>query len=164
VIQVIVDDLALTRADAVVRPADETLGPVTPAISRLDEQAGPRFAEQRRLSSPLKAGAAVVTGSGDLTAPFVLHVIIQDSDSGVGREVVRRALVSAWQRATDWELGIIAAPLVGAGAGQLSLEEAATLLAETFPPGPGGCPSELHIVVDRDAEKELVEAIVRRRA
>jgi O-acetyl-ADP-ribose deacetylase (regulator of RNase III) len=164
VIQVIVDDLALTHADAVVRPADETLGPVTPAISRLDEQAGPRFAEQRRLSFPLKAGAAVVTGSGDLTAPFVLHVVIQDSDSGVGREVVRRALVSAWQRATDWELGTIATPLVGAGVGQLSLEEAATLLAETFPPGPGGCPSELHIVVDRDADKELVEAIVRRRA
>ena len=163
-IQVIVDDLAITRADAVVRPADETLGPVTPAMSRLDEQAGPRFAEQRRLSSPLKAGAAVVTGSGDLTAPFVLHVVIQDSDSGVGREVVRRALVSAWQRATDWELGTIATPLVGAGAGQLSVEEAATLLAETFPPGPGGCPSELHIVVDRDADKELVEAIVRRRA
>jgi O-acetyl-ADP-ribose deacetylase len=164
VIQVIVDDLALIHADAVVRPADETLGPVTPAISRLDEQAGPRFAEQRRLSSPLKAGAAVVTGSGDLTAPFVLHVVIQDSDSGVGREVVRRALVSAWQRATDWELVTIASPLVGAGAGQLSIEEAATLLAETFPPGPGGCPSELHIVVDRDTDKELVEAIVRRRA
>jgi O-acetyl-ADP-ribose deacetylase (regulator of RNase III) len=162
VIQVIVDDLALAQADAVVRPADESLGPVTPAISRLDEQAGPRFAEQRRLSSPLKAGAAVVTGSGDLTAPFVLHVVIQDADSGVGRDVVRRALVSAWQRATDWELGTIAAPLVGAGAGQLSLEEAATLLAETFPPGPGGCPSELHIVVERDADRELVEAIVRR--
>jgi O-acetyl-ADP-ribose deacetylase (regulator of RNase III) len=164
VIQVIVDDLALTQADAVVRPADETLGPVNPDISRLDEQAGPRFAEQRRLTSPLKAGAAVVTGSGDLTAPFVLHVVIRDSDSGVGREVVRRALVSAWQRATDWELVTIATPLVGAGAGQLSIEEAATLLAETFPPGPGGCPSELHIVVDRDADKELVEAIVRRRA
>lgn len=163
-IQVIVDDLALTQADAVVRPADETLGPVTPAISRLDEQAGPRFAEQRRLNFPLKAGAAVVTGSGDLTAPFVLHVVIRDSDSGVGREVVRRALVSAWQRATDWELGTIATPLVGAGVGQLTLEEAATLLAETFPPGPGGCPSELHIVVDGDADKELVEAIVRRRA
>jgi O-acetyl-ADP-ribose deacetylase (regulator of RNase III) len=94
----------------------------------------------------------------------VLHVVIQDSDSGVGRDIVRRALVSAWQRATDWELGIIATPLVGAGAGQLSVEESATLLAETFPPGPGGCPSELHIVVDRDADKELVEAIVRRRA
>jgi O-acetyl-ADP-ribose deacetylase (regulator of RNase III) len=164
VIQVIVDDLALTKADAVLRPADETLGPVTELISRLDQQAGPRFAEQRRLSSPLKAGAAVVTGSGDLPAPFVLHVVIRDPDSGVGREVVRRALQSAWQRATDWELGIIATPLVGAGAGQLSLEEAATLLVETFPPGTSGCPFELHIVVERDADRELVEAIVRRTA
>jgi O-acetyl-ADP-ribose deacetylase (regulator of RNase III) len=162
VIHVIVDDLALTQADAVVRPADESLGPLTPAVSRLDEQAGPRFAEQRRLSTPLKAGAAVVTGSGDLTAPFVLHVVIRDPDSGVGRDVVRRALVSAWQRATDWELGTIAAPLVGAGAGQLSLEEAATLLAETFPAAAVGCPSELHIIVERDADRELVEAIVRR--
>ena len=163
-IQVIVDDLALAQADAVVRPADESLGPVTPAISRLDEQAGPRFAEQRRLSSPLKAGAAVVTGSGDLPAPFVLHVVIRDPDSGVGREVVRRGLQSAWQRAADWELGVIAAPLVGAGAGQLSVEEAATLLVETFPPGTTGCPFELRIVVERDADRELVEAIVRRTA
>jgi O-acetyl-ADP-ribose deacetylase (regulator of RNase III) len=164
VIQVSVEDLALTRADAVLRPADESLGPLTDLISRLDLQAGPRFAEQRRLSSPLKAGAAVVTGSGDLPAPFVLHVVIRDPDSGVGREVVRRGLQSAWQRAADWELGVIAAPLVGAGAGQLSVEEAATLLVETFPPGTTGCPFELRIVVERDADRELVEAIVRRTA
>lgn len=161
-IHVIVDDLALTRADAVLRPADESLRPITPAMSRLDEQAGPRFAEQRRLTTPLKAGAAVVTGGGDLAAPFVLHVIIRDPDSRIGREVVRRALVSAWQRATDWELGTIATPLVGAGSGELSLEDAATLLAETFPSGSEGCPAELRIVVERDADRALVEAIVRR--
>jgi O-acetyl-ADP-ribose deacetylase (regulator of RNase III) len=164
VIQVSVEDLALTQADAVLRPTDESLGALTEVISRLDQQAGPRFAEQRRLSSPLKAGAAVVTGSGDLPAPFVLHVVIRDADSGVAREVVRRGLQSAWQRAADWELGVIAAPLVGAGAGQLSLEEAATLLIETFPPGATGCPFELRIVVERDADRELVEAIVRRTA
>jgi O-acetyl-ADP-ribose deacetylase (regulator of RNase III) len=160
-ILVIVDDLAMTQADAILRPADESLGPVTPAMFRLDEHAGPRFAEQRRLTTPLKAGAAVVTGGGNLTAPFVLHVVIQDPDSVVGREVVRRALISAWQRATDWDLGTIAAPLVGAGAGQLSMEEAATLLVETFP-AESACPSELRIVVERDADRRLVEAIVRR--
>ena len=160
-ILVIVDDLAMTQADAILRPADESLGPVTPAMFRLDERAGPRFAEQRRLTTPLKAGAAVVTGGGNLTAPFVLHVVIQDPDSVVGREVVRRALISAWQRATDWDLGTIAAPLVGAGAGQLTMEEAATLLVETFP-AESACPSELRIVVERDADRRLVEAIVRR--
>jgi O-acetyl-ADP-ribose deacetylase (regulator of RNase III) len=162
VIQVIVDDLATVTADAVLRPADESLGPLTPAMGRLDEHAGPRFAEQRRLTTPLKAGAAVVTGGGDLRAPYVLHVVIRDPDSRVGREVVRRALVSAWQRATDWDLSTIAAPLVGAGAGQLSVEEAATLLAETFPTEQTGCPTELHIVVEREADREQVEAIIRR--
>lgn len=161
-IRVSVEDLARIEADAVLRPTDETLAALTDTISRLDEQAGPRFAEQRRLSSPLKAGAAVVTGSGDLPVPFVLHVVIRDPDFGVGREVVRRGLQSAWQRAADWQLGVIAAPLVGAGAGQLSVEEAATLLVETFPPGTQGCPFELHIVLERDADRELVEAIVRR--
>jgi O-acetyl-ADP-ribose deacetylase (regulator of RNase III) len=162
VIQVIVDDLAQIQADAVLRPADETLSPLGETISRLDEQAGARFAEQRRLSAPLKAGAAVVTGSGDLPAPFVLHAIIRDPDVRVTREVVRRALLSAWERAADWELGVIASPLVGVGLDQLTSEEAATLLAETFPDGAGGCPFELRIVVERDADRDLVEAIVRR--
>lgn len=161
-IQVIVNDLALAVADAVVRPATESLGPTSPAMERLDERAGPRFADQRKVSSSLKAGSAVVTGSGDLAAPFVLHVVIRDPEIKTGRDVVRRALVSAWQRATDWELGTIAAPLVGADSGELSLEEAATLLVETFPAEPQGYPTELHIVVDRDADRALVEAIVRR--
>jgi O-acetyl-ADP-ribose deacetylase (regulator of RNase III) len=162
VISVIVEDLALTPADAIVRPADESLGPISPAMARLDERAGPRFAEQRRVSGSLRAGSAVVTGSGDLAAPFVLHVIIQDQEIPTGREVVRRALVSAWQRATDWELGIIATPLIGADAGPLSVEEAAILLAETFPTVSVGCPKELRIVVDGDADRALVEATVRR--
>jgi O-acetyl-ADP-ribose deacetylase (regulator of RNase III) len=164
VIQVVVDDLALMQADAVLRPADENLAPLTEVISRLDQRAGARFAEQRRLSTPLTAGAAVVTGSGDLTAPFVLHAVIRDPDARVSREVVRRALVSAWERATEWELGIIATPLVGAGADQLSTEEAATLLAETFPDDASGCPFELRIVVEQETDRDLVEAIVRRTA
>ena len=152
-ISVSVDELALVKADAIVRPADESLGPTSAAIASLDERAGPRFADQRRVISPLKAGAAVVTGSGDLAAPFVLHVVVQDQESKTGREVVRRALVSAWQRATDWELGIIATPLVGVETGQLTVEEAATLLAETFPTGSKGCPTTLQIVVDRDTDR-----------
>jgi O-acetyl-ADP-ribose deacetylase (regulator of RNase III) len=161
VIHVLVDDLALIKADAIIRPADETLSPTTPATIRLDERAGPRFADQRRVSTALKAGAAVVTGSGDLAAPFVLHVVIRDPEIPTGRDVVRRALVSAWQRATDWELGTIATPLVGADSG-LNVEEAASLLRETFPSADQGFPAELTIVVDQDAERVLVEAILRR--
>jgi O-acetyl-ADP-ribose deacetylase (regulator of RNase III) len=162
VILVRVDDLASVKADAILRPTDETLAPLTPAISALDQNAGPRFAEQRRLTTPLKAGAAVVTGSGDLTAPYVLHVVLRDGDVAVSKDVVRRALISAWQRATDWELSTIATPLVGAGPGQLSIDEAATLLAETFPSEGDKCPAALHIVLEHEADRERVESIIRR--
>lgn len=161
-IAVIVDDLAFVRADAVLRPADERLDPVTPAVAALDRHAGERFATLRRVSSPLSAGAAVVTGSGDLAAPLVLHVVIRDQTAATGRDVVRRALVSAWQRAADWGLGSLATPLVGVGAGQLTPEEAAELLVETFPPA-GSTPERLSIVVEREDERALVAAVVERR-
>jgi O-acetyl-ADP-ribose deacetylase (regulator of RNase III) len=164
VIRVVVDDLAFIEADAVIRPADATLAPVTPTGSRMDRLAGERFAAQRRVTTALEAGAAVVTGGGDLAAPFVLHVVIRDERTEAGPEVIRRALHSAWQRARDWGLRVVATPLVGAGAGQLSVEESAALLAETFPRADGEAPAELRIVVERDDERETVEAIVRRLA
>ncbi len=160
-IQVVVDDLAFVTADAVVRPADEVLNPVSPETSRLDRQAGERFAALRRVTTPLDAGAAVVTGGGDLAAPFVLHLVIRDSSHRTDRDIVRRALISAWQRAADWGLGSIAAPLVGAGAGQLSLEDAARLMVETFEAHRGA--AELRIVLEREDDRALVEAIVQRR-
>jgi O-acetyl-ADP-ribose deacetylase len=162
VIEVVVDDLAFIRADAVVRAADELLEPVTPAMAELDRHAGERFAALRQVSAPLAAGAAVVTGGGDLASPLVLHVIIRDRAEATDREVVRRALVSAWQRAADWGLATVAAPLVGAGAGQLAAEEAAELLADTFPPA-GSAPGRLSIVVDREDERALVAAVLERR-
>jgi O-acetyl-ADP-ribose deacetylase (regulator of RNase III) len=162
---VVVDDLRSLKVDAVLRPAGESLEPLAPATSLLDQSAGPRFAEEHRVSAPLEAGAAVVTGGGDLVAPFVIHVVIRDSASPVTRITVRRALVSAWQRAGAWGLARIGAPLVGADGGPLSPEEAATLLVETFPrPGAADCPAELCIVVERQEQRDVVEAIVRRTA
>jgi O-acetyl-ADP-ribose deacetylase (regulator of RNase III) len=161
VIDVVVDDLAFVEADAVLRPADDGLAPVTPATVRLDLQAGPRFAAVCRVSAPLDAGAAVVTGSGDLPAPLVIHCVLQDAERAGGREVVRRALLSAWQRAADWQLERLAAPPLGMGPGRLSLEESAALIAETFPRA-GAAPRSLSIVVEREDDRETVAAVIRR--
>jgi len=161
-IRAVVDDLAFIEADAVLRPADASLEPVTAGAVRLDRQAGPRFIEQRRLSVPLEAGAAVITGAGDLTAPFVVHVVIQDPNTVTTRETVKRALIAAWQRAGEWGLARLAAAPVGAGAGLLDFDDAAQLMAETFPTDQA-CPSELTLVVERDGDLAVVEAAIRRR-
>jgi O-acetyl-ADP-ribose deacetylase (regulator of RNase III) len=165
VITVAVDDLAALAVDAVVRPAGETLEPAAGVATRLDHVAGPRFAEQRRVSSPLEAGAAVVTAGGNLVAPFVIHAIIRDSGAPVARAKIRRALVSAWQQAGAWGLARVAAPPVGVDGGGLSLEDAVGLLVETFPKGEAGeAPAQLCIVVEREEERVAVEAILRRSA
>lgn len=161
-IRVVVDDLAFVEADAILRPADAALAPVTAAAARLDRQAGPRFESARRTTTPLSAGAAVVTAGGDLAAQFVLHVVLQDREAPASRDTVRRGLLSAWQRSAEWGLAVLAAPPIGAGAGLLDLEEAARLLVSTFPEG-AAAPRELTIVVDRDADRETVEAALRSR-
>jgi hypothetical protein len=85
---------------------------------------------------------------------------VSDERGPAGREQIRRALVSAWQRAGDWGLSRIATPLVGVQDGPLTLAEAAGLLAETFPDD-GEAGRELVIVVEA-TERDAVEAIVRR--
>jgi O-acetyl-ADP-ribose deacetylase (regulator of RNase III) len=164
VIRVLVDDLAFLPVDAVVRPANDTLDPVTPLGTRLDQRAGPWFLQQRTVRSPLDVGAAVVTGAGALEAQFVLHVVIQSAEVSVGPDTVRRALVSAWHRATEWDLATVATPLIGTGAGGLTVEEAATVLAETYrrSAAEGGRPADLSIVVEREGDRALVQAIVAR--
>ena len=164
-ITVVADDLAALRVDAVVRPAGESLEPAAPSAARLDEAAGSGFADLRRVASPLEAGAAVVTGGGNLVAPFVIHAVIRDSAGPAARARIRRALVSAWHQAGAWGLARIAAPPVGVDGGGLSLEDAVGLLVETFPRAAAGeSPAELCIVVERQEEREAVEAILRRSA
>jgi O-acetyl-ADP-ribose deacetylase (regulator of RNase III) len=160
VIRVVVGELAREPADAVVRPADAGLAPIGPAAARLDEIGGERFAAQRRTATPLEAGAAVVTGGGDLPAGFALHVVIADERGPAGADRIRRALVSAWQRASDWQLRRLATPLVGAHGGPLASVEAATLLVETFQDQADNR-LELVIVVD-PSDRQAVEAIVGR--
>ena len=162
-ILVVTGDLARQAVDAVVRPADATLAAVGDAAARLDDLGGDRFAAQRRTATPLEAGAAVVTGGGDLPAGFVLHVVVADERGPAGRDRIRRALVSAWQRAGDWGLRRVAAPLVGVATGQLTVEESAGLLVETWPRPATDAP-ELTIVVDAAAQLAAVEALVRRTA
>jgi O-acetyl-ADP-ribose deacetylase (regulator of RNase III) len=163
-IEVLLDDLAFMAVDAVLRPASDTLDPVASVSSRLDQLAGERFAQDRRVQSPMEVGSAVVTGAGDLAAQFVIHAVIRGEAANATRDSVRRALTSAWQRAAGWGLVRVAGPPVGAGAGQLSLADAAELMAQTFAEhcASGRPPTHLQIVVDREDERGMVEAAIRR--
>jgi O-acetyl-ADP-ribose deacetylase (regulator of RNase III) len=102
----------------------------------------------------------VVTGAGELAAELVIHAVIRSATEPVSRDSVRRALTAALQRAADWQLAHVALPPLGTGAGNLSLEDAAAVMAGPLAavPGPEGFPRDVTIVVETDDERRVFEA------
>ncbi|HSM16382.1 MAG TPA: macro domain-containing protein [Gemmatimonadales bacterium] len=161
-IEVVVGDLAQIRVDAVLRLSTDGLAPVGPVTNRLDAAAGPDFAKHRTTREPLDIGAAIVTGAGDLAAQFVIHAVVHTDLHPTSRATIERALVSAWQRATDWGLCTLAAAPPGVGAG-LDPADASTLLIESFTARTTALsdPPTLTIVVEDEAERARIEAGLR---
>jgi O-acetyl-ADP-ribose deacetylase (regulator of RNase III) len=160
VIRVVVDDLAAVAADAVVRPTNGNLEPVTPALRRLELAAGPRFRDLCRVQRELAVGAAVVTAGGDLPAELVVHAVIMARGEGVTGDGVRRAVAAVLRQAQQWQIGTLAFPPVGTGAGQLSPEEAAEALFDALLEHQQGAehPANVLIVVATEVEREIFEA------
>jgi O-acetyl-ADP-ribose deacetylase (regulator of RNase III) len=132
VIAVRVDDLAFFRGEAIVRPANEDLGATTSLLRRLEIAAGPRLVEQLRIQEPLPIGAAVVTAAGDLPVELLVHGVVMSRTERVTRDGVRRAFTSAMQRALDWQMKDIAVAPFGLGAGNLDIEESATVMSDVL--------------------------------
>jgi O-acetyl-ADP-ribose deacetylase (regulator of RNase III) len=164
VIRVVVDDLAFVSADAIVRPANTLLEPTTAALRRLEQIGGAAFWAQLRPERELAVGSAVVTAAGDLGVELVVHAIIRSATEPVSRDTVRRALTAALQRAADWQLAHLATPVLGTGAGNLSLEDAADVMGAVLAalPGPEGFPSDVTIVVETEEERVVVESNLRK--
>ncbi len=165
-IRVVVDDLAFVEADALVRPATAKLEPVSSALRRIEQLAGPSFHKQlAQVDIQLAVGAAVVTSAGELGAEFVIHAVIMTDIDPVTPAGIRRTITSVVQRAADWQLARVATPTLGAGPGQLTPDDAMRILVDTFATEMENAtyPTELCIVVESEEERELVEAFIRGR-
>jgi O-acetyl-ADP-ribose deacetylase (regulator of RNase III) len=159
VIRVVVDDLASVTADAVVRPTNGNLEPITPALRRLELAAGPRFRDLCHVQRELGVGAAVVTPGGDLRAELVVHAVIQTSFEPVSKAGVRRTVAAALRQSAQWHIGTLALPPLGTGAGQLSMEDAAEALLPALEEHLRNAehPANVFIVVETDLEREIFE-------
>ncbi len=158
----VVDDLASIEADAVVRPATDTLDPTSAALRQLERIGGSRFQQQLQTQAPLVVGAATVTGAGDLPAEFVIHAIIRSESEPVSRSGVQRALVNVLQQAVAWQFQALALPPVGIGPGNLPLEDAAEILCDVLHSHlrTQAFPSEVTIVVETDEDKAVFEHLL----
>lgn len=163
-IRVVVDDIAFVPTDAVLRPTTAALEPTVSSLKHLDEVAGAYFKQQISIHTELAVGSAVVTDAGELAADMVIHAVVRSSDEPVTETGVRQALVSALQRAGDWQIARVSTPPIGTGAGNLSLEEAARIMVEVLSQAMATAtyPKEVSIVVNGDEEKTLFDTYLRR--
>lgn len=163
-IRVVVDDIAFVQADAVIRPATATLEPTSSALRHLEQVGGPSLQRQSQVQQALAVGAAVVTGGGELPTEFVIHAVVRSVQEPVTREGVRRALISALQRAVDWHFARVTLPLLGTGAGNLSVEDAAQVMVEVLGrhTATAPYPTDITIVVDTEQDKQVFDALLRR--
>ncbi len=156
-IEVRVEDLAFYEGNAIIRPSTATLGATTPLLRRLELAGGASLLTQLRVSEPLPVGAAVVTGAGDLPVELFVHAVVMSQTERVTRDGVRRAFRSALERVREWELAHVAVPPLGLGAGNLSLEDSAALMAdELMRHRDAEFPRQLTVVAETEDEAEML--------
>jgi O-acetyl-ADP-ribose deacetylase (regulator of RNase III) len=165
VIRVVVDDLGFLPADAIVRPATTRLDPTTAALRRLETMGGTEFHDRLRVTRELAVGAAVVTAAGgDLPAEFVIHAVIRSEREPVTKSSVAQAWLSTLHQAQQWQFGHLSVPPIGTGAGNLTIEDAAEIMATVLHThlGSAAFPADVSFVVESPEDREVFEAALRR--
>ena len=131
-IDVRVDDLAFYEGEAIARPVNALLGATTPVMRKLEAAAGSSLADTVRVAEPMEVGSAVVTRAGDLRVELLIHGVVSSDDEPATRGTVRRALLSALQRAAAFQIRELAMAPFGLGAGNLDIEDSAEIMREVI--------------------------------
>ena len=150
-----VDDLAFYEGEAIARPVTADLGPTTALLRRFEQAAGEPLLRQLRVQEPLPVGSAIVTGAGALGVELLIHAVVMSDSERVTTSSVKRAVQSALQRASDWQIARVAFPPFGLGAGNLDIEDSAQIMIETMRrhEAVSSHPTEITVVVENDEER-----------
>ena len=155
VLSLVVGDITEFSGDAVVNPANRYLimgGGVAGAIKR---KGGVEIENEARRCAPIEIGQAVVTSAGKLKCKAVIHAPTVEAPGGSSSfNYVYKATLAALKVAKERNLKSVAFPLMGAGVGGLTPEEAIEAMAKAFEEAGQGL--EIHVYV---LQKEVLNTI-----
>jgi O-acetyl-ADP-ribose deacetylase (regulator of RNase III) len=127
-IQVQFTKLRDVETECLLRSVSSELDPITAVSKDLESGAGSDVSDRLEAMGKMPVGAAVITPGGDLRALFLIHVVLQSSEETILQDGVRMALQNGLRRAQEWGVDTMAMPVLGIGAGNLSVEESAEVM------------------------------------
>ena len=159
-IDVRLDDLAFYEGEAIARPVNAFLGATTPIMRKLEVAAGSAFTDTVRVAEPMDVGSAVVTMAGDLRVELLIHGVVSSDDEPATRGTVRRALLSALQRAAAFQIRELAMAPFGLGAGNLDIEDSAEIMREVIADHMkrSAFPARVIVIAETELEEQVLRA------
>lgn len=159
-----VGSLHQAEVEAILRPVSSSFAAVTGAGRDVEARVGEEVLERLRRLGELPVGGAVITPGGELTVPFLIHVVVQSAEEPVSADGIRRALLNGLRRASEWEMERVGMPPLGTGAGNLAPEASARI---TLPVlwkhmEEHAHPVEVQIVVPNAYEEEVFRSALDR--
>jgi O-acetyl-ADP-ribose deacetylase (regulator of RNase III) len=165
VIRIVQMGLDNLKVDAILRSVSAEMDADTPFSRDVERRAGSEVSDRLLAMGDLPVGAAVITPSGGLTSPFLIHVVLQSQDEPVTLDGVRTALLNGLRRAGEWGLGTIAVPPLGTGAGNIDAQDSAGVMIPVMLDHCSASenPKEILIVTATPYEKEVFTKAVEAR-
>jgi O-acetyl-ADP-ribose deacetylase (regulator of RNase III) len=159
-IDIRLDDLAFYEGEAIARPVNALLGATTPVMRKLEIAAGSAFAETVKVAEPMQVGSAVVTAAGDLRVELLIHGVVSSDDEPATRATVRRALLSALQRAAAFQIRELAMAPFGLGAGNLDIEDSAEIIRDVIAEHRqrSAYPTRVIVIAENALEEQVLRA------
>ncbi|HLF07256.1 MAG TPA: macro domain-containing protein [Thermoplasmata archaeon] len=131
-IEVVMGDITDLKVEAIVNAANNHLKMVSGVSGAIKARGGQIIEEEAVKQGPIHAGEAIVTTPGALKARHVIHAATIGQDQTSSPDKVRRATMSSFKRADEKRVKSIAFPALGAGVGEVSLQEAARVMVDAM--------------------------------
>jgi len=112
-----------------------------------------------RAKAPLQLGDLVVTGGFDLPYSYIVFVTTTPAEDGDGptEESIQRSVKNCLHQVADLRLPSVVLPLIGAGAGGLSTQSAASVVASGIRPSHVFPPICVRVVTQNPSDRKAVQ-------
>ena len=124
-------DLTELAVDAIVNAANSGLQLGGGVAGAIRTKGGPSIQEECNRIGPIRVGEAVVTGGGNLKAPYVIHAVGPSYGEGDEDEKLRNATFNSLKRASERGMKSIAFPAISTGIFGFPKDRCAQIMLKT---------------------------------